>query len=144
MREQLELLWELQKIDLTLKRIKEERDRFPKEMKKLDEKQNIENALKELKKALTGDDIDEIKKKTDELSEILQKVSTNLYQKAAQKAASSQTSGSTSEQADDSWSGHPSDEDKTINADFKVKDEENKKTDSNFLHFLCFLFLSKA
>ncbi len=42
MREQLELLWELQKIDLTLKRIKEERDRFPKEMKKLDERQNIE------------------------------------------------------------------------------------------------------
>ncbi len=42
MREQLELLWELQKIDLTLNRIKEERDRFPKEMKKLDERQNIE------------------------------------------------------------------------------------------------------
>ncbi len=42
MRKQLELLWELQKIDLTLKRIKEERDRFPKEMKKLDERQNIE------------------------------------------------------------------------------------------------------
>jgi len=42
LREQLELLWELQKIDLTLKRIKEERDRFPKEMKKLDERENIE------------------------------------------------------------------------------------------------------
>ncbi|MGA2464714.1 MAG: C4-type zinc ribbon domain-containing protein [Thermodesulfobacteriota bacterium] len=42
MRKQLELLWELQKIDLTLKRINEERDRFPKEMKKLDERQNIE------------------------------------------------------------------------------------------------------
>ena len=42
MREQLELLWELQKIDLNLKRIKEERDRFPKEIKKLDERQNIE------------------------------------------------------------------------------------------------------
>jgi predicted nucleic acid-binding Zn-ribbon protein len=38
----LELLWELQKIDLTLKRIKEESDRFPKEIKKLDEKQGIE------------------------------------------------------------------------------------------------------
>jgi predicted nucleic acid-binding Zn-ribbon protein len=38
----LKLLWELQKIDLTLKRIKEEKDRFPKEMKKLDERQNIE------------------------------------------------------------------------------------------------------
>ena len=42
MKQQLELLWELQKIDLTLKRIKEERDRFPKEIKKLDEKQSIE------------------------------------------------------------------------------------------------------
>ena len=42
MREQLELLWELQKIDLELKSIKEERDRYPKEMKKLDERQNIE------------------------------------------------------------------------------------------------------
>jgi hypothetical protein len=42
LREQLELLWELQKIDLELKSIKEERDRYPKEMKKLDERQNIE------------------------------------------------------------------------------------------------------
>ena len=42
MRNQLELLWELQKIDLDLKSIKEERDRYPKEMKKLDENQNIE------------------------------------------------------------------------------------------------------
>ncbi len=42
MKEQLELLWELQKIDLELKSIKEERDRYPKEMKKLEEKQKIE------------------------------------------------------------------------------------------------------
>jgi predicted nucleic acid-binding Zn-ribbon protein len=42
LKEQLELLWELQKIDLSLKNIKEERDRYPKEMKKLEEKQNIE------------------------------------------------------------------------------------------------------
>jgi predicted nucleic acid-binding Zn-ribbon protein len=42
LREQLGLLWELQKIDLDLTRIKEERDRFPKEIKKLDERQNIE------------------------------------------------------------------------------------------------------
>jgi len=42
LREQLELVWELQKIDLELKSIKEERDRYPKEMKKLDERQNIE------------------------------------------------------------------------------------------------------
>jgi uncharacterized protein len=42
LRKQLELLWELQKIDLTLKKIKEESDRFPKEMKKLDDRQNME------------------------------------------------------------------------------------------------------
>jgi hypothetical protein len=42
LKEQLELLWELQKIDLELKGIKEERDRYPKEMKKLDERQKIE------------------------------------------------------------------------------------------------------
>jgi len=42
LRNQLELLWELQKIDLSLRGIKEERDRYPKEIKKLDENQNIE------------------------------------------------------------------------------------------------------
>ena len=42
MRDQLELLWELQKIDLDLKNIKEEQDRYPKEIKKLNEKTSIE------------------------------------------------------------------------------------------------------
>lgn len=42
MREDLELLWELQKIDLDLKNIEVERDRYPKEIKKLDEKQSLE------------------------------------------------------------------------------------------------------
>jgi predicted nucleic acid-binding Zn-ribbon protein len=42
LREHLELLWELQKIDLDLKTIEEDRDRYPKEIKKLDEKQKFE------------------------------------------------------------------------------------------------------
>ena len=42
MREQLELLWELQRIDLDLKNIKGDRDRTPKELKRLDEKLNSE------------------------------------------------------------------------------------------------------
>ena len=42
MREQLALLWELQKIDLDLRTIKGDRDRTPKELKKLDEKLSIE------------------------------------------------------------------------------------------------------
>ncbi len=42
MREQLELLWELQKIDLDLKHIEASRERYPKEIKKLDERMAIE------------------------------------------------------------------------------------------------------
>ena len=42
MRDQLELLWEIQKIDLDLRQIREEQGRFPREMRKLDEKQSIE------------------------------------------------------------------------------------------------------
>jgi len=42
LKRQLELLWELQKIDLDLKGIQEGRDRYPKEMKNLDERQRIE------------------------------------------------------------------------------------------------------
>lgn len=42
MKDQLKLLWELQKIDLELKAIEEEKERYPKEIKKLDEKQKIE------------------------------------------------------------------------------------------------------
>ena len=38
----MKFLWELQRIDLDLKHIKEERERYPKEIKKLDEKKNIE------------------------------------------------------------------------------------------------------
>jgi predicted nucleic acid-binding Zn-ribbon protein len=42
LKEQLELVWELQKIDLALKSIKEGRDHYPKEIKKLNERQKIE------------------------------------------------------------------------------------------------------
>ena len=42
MKEQLELLWELQRIDLDLKSIREEQEGYPKEMKRFDEKERIE------------------------------------------------------------------------------------------------------
>lgn len=84
MREHLELLWELQRIDLALKAIEEDRDRYPKEMKKLDEKQNLEKEriLKEREKleslekerrqkekALTGEQ-DKIKRSEGKMSEV--------------------------------------------------------------------------
>jgi predicted nucleic acid-binding Zn-ribbon protein len=42
LKEQLELLWEVQKIDLDLQNIQEGRVRYPKELKRLDEKYQIE------------------------------------------------------------------------------------------------------
>ncbi len=42
MKEQLDLLWELQKIDLQLKSLKESEEGYPKETKRLDEKQKVE------------------------------------------------------------------------------------------------------
>ncbi len=42
MKEQLKLLWEIQKIDLDLQGIEADKDRYPKEIKKLEEKQKLE------------------------------------------------------------------------------------------------------
>lgn len=42
MKEQLDLLWELQRIDLELRSIKDSQEGYPKEIKRLDEKEKIE------------------------------------------------------------------------------------------------------
>jgi len=99
-----------------------------------DDKKKINDSLTKLRKALTGDDIDEIKKKTEDLQQTLESVSTTIYQQAAQQAAQQQqqtgaAKGAGSDQgsgSDESWSGHPSDDDKTIDADYKVKDDKEK------------------
>ena len=43
-----------------------------------------------------------------------------------QQAAKQQTTDN-EESSEESWSGHPSDDDKTIDADYKVKDKNKKK-----------------
>lgn len=95
-----------------------------------DDKKKIEDSAKELRKALSGDDTDKIKEKTDKLSKVIQKVTTSIYQQAAaQQQAQQQQSSKSGTKKEESWSGHPED-DKTINADYKVKkdeDKENKK-----------------
>jgi molecular chaperone DnaK len=106
----------------TQKMLEELKDKLSSE-----EKENIEKDLKELREALSGDDLKKIKEKTDILSNTLQKVSTEIYQKAAQQAEQEKQATSSEKDKNESWSGHPSDNDKTIDADFKVKDEDKKK-----------------
>jgi molecular chaperone DnaK len=106
----------------TEKTLEELKDKFSSE-----DKENLEKALKELREALTGDDTDKMKEKTDALTKAFQKASTAIYQQAAQQHQQQQGQGAT--QGDDAWQGHPSDDDSTINADYKVKGEKKKKKD---------------
>ncbi len=85
-----------------------------------EDKEKIDAALKELREALTGDDTEKIKEKTEALSQIFQKISAEIYQQAAQQYQQEQAAGGGT---DESWQGKPSDDD-TINADYKVKDEK--------------------
>ena len=87
-----------------------------------DDKEKLEKLLKELRGALTGDDMDDIKNKTDALTKEFQRISQNIYQQAAQQYQQQQ--GQKSD--DSSWQGKP-DDDKTINADYKVKDDKKKE-----------------
>jgi molecular chaperone DnaK len=51
-----------------------------------DAKSEIENAIKEVRSALEGDDLDAIKSKTDALQQAFHKVSEQIYQQAAAQA----------------------------------------------------------
>ena len=104
----------------TEKTIEELKDKISSE-----DKEKIDAALKELREALTGDDTEKIKEKTEALSQIFQKISAEIYQQAAQQyQQQQQTAGG---ETDESWQGKPSDDDdNTINADYKVKEDKKK------------------
>lgn len=104
------------------KTLKEFKDKFSKE-----DKENIEKAIKELRETLTGDDTEKIKEKTEALSQALQKASTTLYQQAAQHY---QQQATADDKKGETWRGHPSGDDKTIDADYEIKDEKDKKQES--------------
>ncbi len=110
-------------VSTTEKTLQELKDKFSSE-----DKENLERALKELREALAGDDTNIIKEKTDALTEAFQKASKTIYQKAASQYQQQGAPGPTPEQ---DWKGHPSDDDSTINADYKVKGEKKKKKDED-------------
>jgi molecular chaperone DnaK len=78
--------------------------------------------LEELLKPETKD-VEKLKKKMDEVNEIVQKMSTELYQKAAQEqAAKQQASGKGKSASEESG-----EEDNVVDADYEVKDDKKKK-----------------
>ena len=77
-----------------------------------EEKSQAEEKLEALKKSLEGEDLDDIKAKTEELTEIFYKISEKLYE---HDQAAGEASGE---------GAGPSPEDDVVDADYEVVDEE--------------------
>ncbi|MBW3591412.1 MAG: molecular chaperone DnaK [Actinobacteria bacterium] len=84
-----------------------------------DDKNAIESALEDLKKALAGEDLDEIKSATDKLTEASHKLAEQIYaanQQESAAAAGSEESGESGESSDDD----------VVDAEIVDEDEEGK------------------
>jgi molecular chaperone DnaK len=88
-----------------------------------DQKKNVEDAIKDLREKLTGNDVDAIKRATEELQTRFQAVSAELYKQAASQQQ--QTPPPTGE-AEGAAASAKSDE-KVVDADFEVVDDDKKK-----------------
>ncbi|MBI2656724.1 Hsp70 family protein, partial [Candidatus Woesearchaeota archaeon] len=87
--------------------------------------EEVKGKILELKELLKPQqkDVDAIKRKMDEINEIVQRLSTELYQKAGQQYQ--QQHG---QQANEETEGKKSkNDDNVVDADYEVKDEEKKK-----------------
>ncbi|GIP35855.1 molecular chaperone DnaK [Paenibacillus sp. J2TS4] len=80
------------------------------------------NAAKDkVKQALEGDDLDAIKKATEELTEVVQQLSVKLYEQASQQAQAEQAQGQ--DAAGDAGKG----KENVVDADYEVVDDQEKK-----------------
>ncbi|NDI33752.1 molecular chaperone DnaK [Chengkuizengella sediminis] len=77
-------------------------------------------AKDKVKKALEGDDTDEIKKASEELTEIVQQLSVKLYEQAAQEAQAAEGADGNAEPGNAA-------KDNVVDADYEVVDEKENK-----------------
>ncbi|AFV12305.1 chaperone protein DnaK [Thermacetogenium phaeum DSM 12270] len=85
------------------------------------DKEKINGAKDALKKALDGKDIEEIKRKTEELTKAVYEVTSRVYQQAGPQGAGGGAGASGAAGA-----GNPGGEGKTVDADYKVMDDDQK------------------
>ena len=84
-----------------------------------DEKTKVEDLVKELRELIAGDDIDAIKAKSDELSNVIQEIGAKIYQQAQAEAQAQ----AQQEAGADPNAGANDNDDDTIDADYEVKDD---------------------
>jgi molecular chaperone DnaK len=89
-----------------------------------DQKKNVEDAIKDLREKLTGNDVDAIKRATEELQTRFQAISAELYKQAASQQQ--QTPPPTEEGAGTTAGAKP--DEKVVDADFEVVDDDKKKS----------------
>ena len=83
-----------------------------------DEKTKVEGLVAELRELIAGDDVDAIKAKSDELSNVVQEIGAKIYQQAQAEAQAQQQAG-----ADPNAGANNGGDDDTIDADYEVKDD---------------------
>jgi molecular chaperone DnaK len=81
-----------------------------------EKKSKIEDLVKELRELISGDDIEAIKTKTDELTKVVQEIGAAIYQEAQQAQAQQEAQNEAEGPKDDK-----KDDDETIDADYEVK-----------------------
>ncbi|ACL70030.1 molecular chaperone DnaK [Halothermothrix orenii] len=101
----------------TEKTLKESGDKVSKDVK-----DKVEKAKDELKKALEGDDVDQIKEKTEALKNELTELSSQLYAQAQQQAQQ-QAQGQQGAQTDNQTGQNDG---KTIDVDYEEVDDDDK------------------
>ncbi|MEA3254237.1 MAG: Hsp70 family protein, partial [Candidatus Altiarchaeota archaeon] len=101
---------------MTEKTISELGDKITKE-----QKDKVDPAMKALKDALAGKDTEEIKKKTDELSKVIQEVGASVYQQA--QAAQQTAQQAAGEEMKEEKPG----EEKVVDAEYTVDDGGKKE-----------------
>lgn len=85
------------------------------------DKDQINRAKDELKQALDGKDIDEIKSKTEALTKAIYEVTSKIYQQAGPQGAAGDAGAGGAAGA-----GNPGGDGKTVDADYKVVDDDQK------------------
>ncbi len=85
-----------------------------------EQKEQIEAALKDAKKAMEGTDSEQLKKEIERLQKVVQEAGTAIYQEAAKKYQEEQAQGKGKEEKSNKKQG----KEKVVDADFKVEDEK--------------------
>ena len=94
-----------------------------------EQKDKIESALKTAKEAMKDKDIDKMRKETENLQKVLQEAGTAIYQEAAKKYAEEQAKqktevGEEETKKETKKTRKRKDEDRVVDAEYKVEDEE--------------------